>query len=75
MLGRSASTSSGTAGEQSKEHVVVRRVAPAALDEQAEGDQLVEIGELNGEDRAHLLSVIDAFVTKNRLPALASGNN
>lgn len=39
------------------------------------GDRLVDIGELSPEDRSHLLSVIDAFVTKNRLRALASGNS
>jgi hypothetical protein len=37
------------------------------------GDRLADIGELNAEDRALLLSVIDAFVTKNRLRALADG--
>jgi len=39
------------------------------------GDRLADIGELNAEDRDHLLSVIDAFVTKNRLRALAGGTN
>jgi hypothetical protein len=38
------------------------------------GDRLGDIGELNAEDRAHLLSVIDAFVTKDRLHALAGGS-
>ena len=35
---------------------------------------LGDIGELSPEDRDHLLSVIDAFVTKNRLRALADGS-
>lgn len=39
------------------------------------GDRLADIGELNAEDRDHLLSVIDAFVTKNRLRALAGGTS
>jgi hypothetical protein len=39
------------------------------------GERLADIGELGEEDRAHLLSVIDAFVTKNRLRALAGGTS
>jgi len=38
------------------------------------GDRLADIGELSDEDRASLLSVVDAFVTKTRVRALAGGS-
>jgi hypothetical protein len=39
------------------------------------GARLTDIGELPDEDRAALLNVLDALVTKHRLKTLAGGIN
>jgi transcriptional regulator with XRE-family HTH domain len=59
----------------SVDHLVFEDVPRRALHapDHGLGDRLADIGELGDEDRSHLLSVIDAFVTKNRLRALAGG--
>jgi len=61
----------------SVDHLVFEDVARRPLHAPGHGlgERLADIGELNAEDRAHLLSVIDAFVTKNRLRALAGGSS
>ncbi|HUR17851.1 MAG TPA: helix-turn-helix transcriptional regulator [Acidimicrobiales bacterium] len=61
----------------SVDHLVFEDIPRRALHgpDHGLGDRLADIGELGAEDRSHLLSVIDAFVTKNRLRALAGGES
>ena len=61
----------------SVDHLVFEDIPRRALHgpDHGLGDRLADIGELSTEDRSHLLSVIDAFVTKNRLRALAGGES
>jgi len=60
----------------SLDHLVVDDIPrrPLHAPDHGLGDRLADIGELSDEDRASLLSVVDAFVTKTRVRALAGGS-
>lgn len=61
----------------SADHLVFEDVPRRALHspDHGLGNRLDDIGELSAEDRAHLLSVIDAFVMKNRLRSITGGGS
>ena len=48
---------------------------PLHAKEDVLGDRLADIADLGDQDRASLLNVIDALITKTRLRAITSGDS